>query len=413
MQDDMLNELIDRAQGCGNSAHELRDLENTFQEWLGKKTGELGRLLDGRPESELKADEARRYAAISGAIAKASISLNAMHARHAEGRANKTRLAGTATAPSGESRGFTLPSMSEYERRGQRIGVDTDGGFWVTSEVGPMVDRLRPSSIIFQAGARVFPMKSDALELPKLHESTTVYAVGEISTVTPSQIVTGRIRLSARAYAARTVASSDWMADANPEPRELLAADMSKQLALKFDVDCLQGDGTSTSPIVGLRNMSDITQTEVASGSGNGGLPALNDIINAIDRLERDNATPSFIAMHPRTWGTFRKLDDQQDRLMLTPDPSQDAARRLFGLPVLLSSQISITETQGNQSDCSYIIVGDGSQLAVGLRAENSVIYDPFSYASSRQVQIVLHSRLAFNVLNVEAVEVIKGVRTS
>ena len=68
------------------------------------------------------------------------------------------------------------------------------------------------------------------------------------------------------------------------------------------------------------------------------------DILDTIDRFERGNASPSAIFMHPRTWATFRKLDGLQDRLQLQPDPTRDAARRLFGLPVLVSSQISITK---------------------------------------------------------------------
>lgn len=99
--------------------------------------------------------------------------------------------------------------------------------------------------------------------------------------------------------------------------------------------------------------------------------------------------------MHPRTWATFRKLDDQQDRLQLTPNPSLEAARRLFGLPVFVSSQISITETFGNNSDTSYIIVADMSQVIAGFRTQNAVFYDPFSYASTGQVQVITQSRVA------------------
>jgi hypothetical protein len=53
------------------------------------------------------------------------------------------------------------------------------------------------------------------------------------------------------------------------------------------------------------------------------------------------------------------------------------------------------------------------SQLAVGVRAQNAVLYDPYTYASSGQVQVISTSRIAFNVLANEAVEIIEGVRTS
>jgi HK97 family phage major capsid protein len=165
--------------------------------------------------------------------------------------------------------------------------------------------------------------------------------------------------------------------------------------------------------LLGLRNIAGITQTEVDAGSGNGGLPGLVDILDAIDRLERDNATPSAIFMHPRSWATFRKLDDLQERLQLQPDPTRYASRRLFGLPVFVSSQISITETFGNQNDTSYIIVADMSQVVVGVRTQNAVLYDPFTYGSTGQIQVITTSRVAFNVLATEGIEIIEGVKTS
>jgi HK97 family phage major capsid protein len=106
-------------------------------------------------------------------------------------------------------------------------------------------------------------------------------------------------------------------------------------------------------------------------------------------------------------------LDDLQERLQLQPDPTQDASRRLFGLPVFVSSQISITETYGNNSDTSYIVVADMSQVVLGVRTQNTVLYDPFTYGSTGQIQVIATSRVAFNVLATEAVEIIEGVRTS
>ena len=189
--------------------------------------------------------------------------------------------------------------------------------------------------------------------------------------------------------------------------------DQERQLAAKIGSECLQGTGAGSSPTIGLRNLAGTTQTEVDAGSGNGGLPGLVDILDAMDRLERDNASPSAIFMHPRTWATFRKLDDLQERLQLQPDPTQDASRRLFGLPVFVSSQISITETYGNNSDTSYIVVADMSQVVLGVRTQNTVLYDPFTYGSTGQIQVIATSRVAFNVLATEAVEIIEGVRTS
>jgi len=240
-----------------------------------------------------------------------------------------------------------------------------------------------------------------------------VYAVAENGSFTESSPTFERVRLSPSKFAVLSRGSIEYFEDAGVEGRRILQDDMTRQLAAKYDKEMLEGVGAGSSPIVGIRNISGITKTPVASSVGNGGLPSLNDILDAIDRIERDNGNPSAIYMHPRSWATFRKLDDLQDRLQLTPNPSEEAAKRLFGLPVYTSSQIGITETLGSSNDCSYVIVADATQIVAGIRTDTAILYDPYSYASSGQVQIVAHSRLALNVLATEGTEVITGVRTS
>ncbi len=311
-----------------------------------------------------------------------------------------------------------LPTLGEYKRaelegKVASIGSDPSGGYLIQTQLGPFVDRLRPTSVVLQANPRVVQMDTDAMELPRLGTSATVFAVGEGQTKTESTPSYERVRLSTRKYAVRSLGSEEWFSDTGTEGRRILQMDQERQLGAKIDSEFLQGAGAGSSPMLGLRNIAGITQTEADAGSGNGGLPGLVDILDAMDRLERDNASPSAIFMHPRTWATFRKLDDLQERLQLQPDPTREAARRLFGLPVFVSSQISITETYGNNNDTSYIIVADMSQVVVGVRTQNAVLYNPFSYASTGQIEVITTSRVAFNVLATEAVEIIEGVRAA
>ena len=110
------------------------------------------------------------------------------------------------------------------------------------------------------------------------------------------------------------------------------------------------------------------------------------------------------IFAHPRSWNTLKKLQDLQDRYQLQPDPTADARRSLFGVPVALSSQISITETAGSNSDMSRVVIG--------IRSTLQVLYDPFSLSSTDQIVIRTTSRWGIALLDEEAVEVVAGVRT-
>jgi HK97 family phage major capsid protein len=94
------------------------------------------------------------------------------------------------------------------------------------------------------------------------------------------------------------------------------------------------------------------------------------------------------IFAHPRSWNTLKKLQDLQDRYQLRPDPTAEARRSLFGVPVALSLQISITDTAGANSDTSYILLVDMSRVVVGIRSTLQVLYDPFSLSSTDQIVI-------------------------
>jgi HK97 family phage major capsid protein len=311
----------------------------------------------------------------------------------------------------GEHRAFTFPSMREYrdlETRAQRTGSDPAGGYLVQEEVGAFHDRMRASNVILAAGPRIVDMTSDAMVLPGLSGSTTVYTPGEAGSITESDATFQQVRLTARKYIARTVASSEWLSDANPAAREIIADDHARQLANRLDLDMLEGNATM---ILGLRRKAGVTATEL--GAGNGLAPTLDDLGAALYRLEADNADMTRVAifMHPRTWQTFAKLKDLQNRYLIQPDPTSEARRSLFGRPVFVSSQIAITETVGSSSDCSYIIAADMSRVVVGRRLDLTVLYDPFSKSSTDQVVIQSTVRYDMNVLHTGACEVITGVR--
>jgi HK97 family phage major capsid protein len=154
---------------------------------------------------------------------------------------------------------FSFPSMKEYTfgTKAQRIGNDPGGGYVVHEESGPFHDRMRASNVILAAGPLVVDMTSDAMVLPGLTASTTVTTPGEAGTINESDATFQQVRLTARKYIVRTVASSEWLADANPSARQILADDHARQIAARLDLDMLQGNGVQ---IIGLRRKAGVTR---------------------------------------------------------------------------------------------------------------------------------------------------------
>ena len=216
-------------------------------------------------------------------------------------------------------------------------------------------DRLRPASVVLSANPRVVKVPTERVNLPRLGSSVTVANYGEASSISASDVAIETVALTMTKFATRTIASSEVLADANPDLRAIVQRDHELSLATEIDRQLLAGSGSS-GQLLGLRNQTGITTTTL--GSGNGAVPTLDDIADALYRIETSNAKASAIFCSPRTWNVLRKIQDLQDRYQLAPDPTQAAMRQLFGIRVYTSSQISDSETAGSSGAvCSYILV--------------------------------------------------------
>ncbi len=196
-----------------------------------------------------------------------------------------------------------------------------------------------------------------------LSETATWTAEGDI--ITPSDPTFDRIELRPKKLAAMTFASNEVMADSNPPVREVVADDLAKTIAGTLDVAFLKGNGIGASP-TGLRNTAGVNAVQL--GTTDGAQPTLDDVEDAIARVEAANATPKAIFMSPQVWAYLRGLKDGGGRSLVQPDQTSTASRSLFGVPVYVTGNIKHDETVGTSSDCAYIVVADLDQVIVGRR---------------------------------------------
>jgi HK97 family phage major capsid protein len=200
------------------------------------------------------------------------------------------------------------------------------------------------------------------------------------------------------------------VADSSPSVREVLARDHLLQLALLLDKQFLEGSGTAPN-MRGIRNLTGVSTTSLGA---NGATPTLDNFADAVQRIQVANAGARLgWIMHSRTLGTVRKIKDGQSRYQLAPDPSQDAPQRLFGIPIHVSNQISITETQGTSSDASWVALVDFSQVAIAEWQTISLQYSSDFKFDADQLAVRTTARYDIQPLQASAagVELITGVR--
>lgn len=98
----------------------------------------------------------------------------------------------------------------------------------------------------------------------------------------------------------------------------------------------------------------DVSGIQIVSMGASGAVPSnLEPFADAIGLLAAANAQATAIVMHPRPWQTLSKLKEQtsgNNKPLLQESAgsgSQGISRQIYGVPVYLTSQLSITETQG------------------------------------------------------------------
>ncbi|WP_267594345.1 phage major capsid protein [Carbonactinospora thermoautotrophica] len=303
---------------------------------------------------------------------------------------------------------FILPSFTEY--RALSESSPGAGGVLVPAgQAGTYFDMLRANSVVLAAGPRVLPMDSNTLNVPRVSTSTAVAMVAEGANIAPSDLTLASVELKAKKAAALTLVNNELLADSNPAARDVVSEDHIKSVAAFLDAQFLAGAGTGEN-MRGIRNFQDVTVTPLGT---NGGSLTLDALADAVGRLEGNNGNLNRAAwfMSGRSWASIRKAKDSQQRYQVSPDPTNDGPRRLFGIPVYVSNQISNAETVGTSNDCSWIALVDLDQVVIGRRQEITVRYSEDYAFNADQTAIRTVSRWDIAPLDPKGVELITGVR--
>ena len=276
---------------------------------------------------------------------------------------------------SGPSDRFVMPTMAEYRALGE--GTGAGGGFLVPDmQARQIYDMLRAQSVLLQSGPVVVDMVSDVLTLPKVASGTSVGMYNENQLIAASDPSFAQVTLTARKAGAITLASREVLEDSTPSIREVLGRDHMQQIALYLDSQFLGIAGNGTAPNMrGIREFTGATVTNLAAAV------TLDHVADALERLETANAgsRPAIFA-HRRDWANLRTQKDTQNRYQLQPDPTSEARRQLFGVPVFISNQIPVNLGAGTNQ--SWILVVDLNQIVVGRRREIELSYsEHYAYA--------------------------------
>lgn len=259
--------------------------------------------------------------------------------------------------------------LSSVEQRAVLGGSDTQGGYLLARPVSSMVvDLARAASVSVRAGAQTLNMNDASLSIVRLTQDPTGYWRQETAAVTASNPLMEAIILQPKTLATLIPVSVEVLMDA-PNVGSVLEMAIQNALGLKLDQAILDGAGSAAEPL-GIRNDSNVNTIASVGTPTDYSHPnlAIGDV-----RAANYQGPTSGLAWinHPRTVDTYTGLktgiSSDNTPLML---PSRVAELQQF-------ETTSIDTTEGGGSNEAYGIVGDFSQVLIGMRSQIEIRIAP------------------------------------
>ena len=285
--------------------------------------------------------------------------------------------------------------------KGHTEGVNSAGGFLVPDEFENELITLREQFGVFRRNARIWPMSSDTLRIPKRSSTLTAYFVGEAAAGTESQQVFDSVQLVAKKLMALTTVSSELLEDAVVNIGDDIAGEIAYSFAQKEDSCGFLGDGTSTfGGIVGLQNALTNATYQVSDGAATAPSGVLiAEITKGFGKLpawayQRNNVK---IYCHKSVF------HNAFERLALTAggvtaaEIAAGSQPRFFGYPVEF---VQVLDASPDADGETFAFIGDLSQgCYFGDRRSTSVAFSDSALNAFEQDERVVRGTERFDIV--------------
>ena len=292
-------------------------------------------------------------------------------------------------------------------------GVSGGGSFTPSESKKFFFDILFAKSVGFRSGFRVISTARDSVIVPRLTADAASGWYAEGATFTETDPTADQVTATPSKLAAITALSNEVIADSDPAILDVVGQSLIRSLALKFDLGAFTGTGTPPE-VRGLKNTTGV-QT-VSMGVNGAALTNLDPFADALGQLETENAEGTAIVMHPREWKTLSKIKEVTGSTKPVLQESSGAGsqgieRKIYGVPVYLSSQLPITEVQGTSGAvASSAYVYEAAQVVAVIRQDTRVEKDSSRLFNSDKSELRAIMRADVVVPNPKAVCRIVGI---
>ena len=295
-----------------------------------------------------------------------------------------------------EQNGIQTKALSE--------GTNYLGGYLVPPEFSTDIIDLRETYGVARQVARVVPMSSDTLPIPRRTGGLTAYFVGEASTITDSNKTWDQVNLVAKKLGALTLWSSELNEDAMISIGDDLAGEIAYAFSQKEDECYFNGDGTSTyGGITGVRSklrnvdstIANIKGLQVATGNAYSEI-VLSDFHGVLGKLPLYARNGAVWVMSATFFDTVAHKLQTAAGGNTVADIANGGVARFLGYPVVLSQVMPTTEA--NSQICALLgnfrlgsTFGDRRLLSLALSSEYKFAEDQLAIRGTERFDINVH----------------------
>lgn len=262
-----------------------------------------------------------------------------------------------------EVRGVMIPTSVIF---GEQRAMTTGGsaGNTVATNLGGMIDRLRPTMAIQQLGATIISGLTGNLDLPKLTAGPTAYWVAEDGATTPSDSTFDKVSLSPKTVSGEMYMSRRLVLQNSVAIENVLRNDLAFVLAQALDAAAIQGGGTNEPEgiieAISEHGTSEAELSDIAA-----------DLIGAL-ALDDVTGTTGFLT-NPAVTNAARKIKFDTDS-----NRPLSIAETFHGERVVSTNQVP-----GSGSPATFpLIFGAWSNLMVGYWSGIDILTNPYKDAS-------------------------------
>lgn len=275
-------------------------------------------------------------------------------------------------------------ARNEAEERALSEGTNSAGGFTVpTPLASQFIDLMRARSVVMTAGAMTVPMDSQTLAIARLESDPDSGWRNENAAIAEGDPTFGRVTFTARTLAGKLTLSRELAAD-SLNVGAMIENAFAQSMAVELDRAALYGSGTAPEPR-GVVNTSGINA--VSMGTNGAAIDGYGEILDTLLTLKNSNAAdPTAMICAPRTEiALAKRVDGDGNPLVAPPLVSR--------IPLLSTTSAPIDEEEGTATNASSIIMGDFTQLMIGLRQQLEIRVFDQPLAGTGQLLVVAWMR--------------------